>query len=414
MHINYLPLSEIQPAVRNPKNHDLEALHDSFQRFGFVMPLLKNMTTGRLTVGHGRLEELQRSKEEGEVPPTNIKVNPGGEWLVPVIEGISFTDDTEAEAYLLADNRLVEVGGWTAAELVPILKDLRDRQALGGTGYTTEEVDRWIRKDVLAQGDLADDDDDVMEPPQDPVCQPGDLWKLGEHRLFCGDCTDEVAVRRLLGDVEPFLMVTDPPYGVDYDPEWRADSGLNAKEGPAHGLVENDDREDWQEAWALFPGDIAYIWHASGKASEVLASLRAQGFELRTQIIWNKSTFAISRSHYHHKHEPCFYVHKPGTSAKWIGGHDQTTVWDIPKNAKNDTGHSTQKPVECMRRPMLNHSSDGQPIYDPFLGSGTTITAAESIGQRCYGLEISPAYCDVIIERWKKLTGGSPERLRGT
>jgi DNA modification methylase len=413
MQINYLPLSEIEPAIRNPKNHDLDALHESFSRFGFVMPLLKNMTTGRLTVGHGRLEELQRAKEGGQEPPKNIKVE-GEEWLVPVIEGHSFKDDTEAEAYLLADNRLVEVGGWTNEELVPILKDLRDRQALAGTGYTTEEVDKYIRQDILEKQQLLDDSDTVMEPPKNPVSQEGDLWALGDHRLMCGDCTDEQAVRRLLGNVEPFLMVTDPPYGVDYDPEWRAEVGLNAREGPAHGLVENDDREDWQLAWRLFPGAVAYIWHASGKASEVLASLRAQGFELRTQIIWNKSTFAISRSHYHHKHEPCFYVHKPGTSAKWIGGHDQTTVWDIPKNARNDSGHSTQKPVECMRRPMLNHSSDGHPVYDPFLGSGTSITAAESVGQFCYGLEISPAYCDVIIERWKKLTGGSPRRMNGS
>jgi len=143
MRITYAPLSSIKPAPRNPKKHDLDALHDSFSRFGFVMPLLKNMTTGRLTVGHGRLEELQRAKEKGQEPPHNIKVQ-DGEWMVPVIEGVSFTDDTEAEAYLLADNHLVEVGGWTQTELGTVLKDLNEQNKLKGTGFTAEEVETLL------------------------------------------------------------------------------------------------------------------------------------------------------------------------------------------------------------------------------------------------------------------------------
>lgn len=139
MQIEYSPLSSIKPAPRNPKNHNLDALHESFKRFGFVMPLLKNMKTGRLTAGHGRLEELQRSKELGEEPPANIRVE-NGEWLVPIIEGISFENDEEAEAYLLADNRLVELGGWTQAELLPILQEFSEKKKLSGTGYTQEEV----------------------------------------------------------------------------------------------------------------------------------------------------------------------------------------------------------------------------------------------------------------------------------
>ena len=169
------------------------------------------------------------------------------------------------------------------------------------------------------------------------------------------------------------------------------------------GHVTNDDRADWREAWALFPGDVAYVWHGGRHASAVRASLEASGFEIRSQIIWAKDRFALSRGHYHWQHEPCLYAVR-GT-AHWKGDRSQIDALAIPSREDRGHGHGTQKPVECMRRPMLNNSSPGQAVYEPFCGSGTSIIAAEMIGRICHAIEIEPGYVDVAIERWQAFTG---------
>src|ERR1700680_194995 len=264
------------------------------------------------------------------------------------------------------------------------------------------------------------DPDDAPEPPAHPIAEPGDLWVLGRHRLLCGDSTVATDVERVLGGVAPHLMVTDPPYGVNYDPAWRNQAGRSINGttrrtaagtvikpigARAVGKVVNDDRADWREAWALFPGSVAYIWHAGTKAGIVQDSLAACGFETRSQIIWAKNNFAIGRGHYHCKHEPCWYVVRKGSTASWVGDHCQTTLWQIDKNLKSETGHGTQKPVECMRRPIENNASPGQGVYEPFSGSGTTIIAAEMTGRSCFAIEIDPAYVDVAVLRWQAFSG---------
>ncbi|MEN6360057.1 MAG: DNA methyltransferase [Smithella sp.] len=229
----------------------------------------------------------------------------------------------------------------------------------------------------------------------------GDLWRLGEHRLLCGDSTKAEDVARLLGDRKPVLMVTDPPYGVEYDANWRneADRANGRPYGAsAIGKVTNDDRADWCEAWALFPGDVIYSWHPAGATSLVhAAALQDSGFNIRMQIIWAKNQFPIGRGDYHVKHEPCWYCVREGGKSNFTDDRTQTTLWEIDKPHKSDTGHSTQKPIECMARPMRNHNAPE--VYDPFLGSGTTMVAAQNLGRKCYGLEISPAYCAVILQR---------------
>lgn len=222
--------------------------------------------------------------------------------------------------------------------------------------------------------------------------------------MLCGDATSATDVSRLLGEVKPHLMVTDPPYGVEYDPTWRAKAGLN-KNRDKQGIVKNDGRADWCEAWALFPGDVAYIWHAGRFGSVVQASIEAVGFDVRSQIIWIKDRFALSRGDYHWQHEPCWYAVRQGKTGHYIGGRSQSTRWDIPARDDGGHGHGTQKPVECMRRPIENNSSPGEAVYDPFLGSGTTVIAAEMGGRNCLGLEIDAAYCDVIVQRWAAFTG---------
>jgi DNA modification methylase len=261
------------------------------------------------------------------------------------------------------------------------------------------------------------DPDDAPAVPEHPVTQPGDLWLLGRHRLLCGDSTSAADVERLLAGVAPHLMVTDPPYGVNYDPAWRNRAAAEGKIGQkkstrAVGQVANDDRADWRDAWTLFPGTVAYVWHAGTKAGIVQDSLDACGFETRAQIVWAKNNFAIGRGHYHCKHEPCWYMVRKGGVGAWSGDRTQTTLWQIDKNLKSETGHGTQKPVECMKRPIENNSSPGQAIYEPFSGSGTTIIAAEMTGRACYAIEISPAHVDVAVKRWEEFSG-KPATLDG-
>jgi DNA modification methylase len=197
-------------------------------------------------------------------------------------------------------------------------------------------------------------------------------------------------------------MVTDPPYGVEYDPAWRHRLGVN--HSARRGKVRNDDTADWGAAWALFPGNIAYVWHGALHATTVADSLADNGFAVRAQIIWAKDRLVMGRGDYHWQHEPCWYAVR--TKGHWTGDRKQTTLWSIASGGQDaETPHSTQKPVECMRRPMQNNSNPGQAVYDPFLGSGTTLIAAETTGRVCLEMELEPRYVDVAVQRWQAFTG---------
>ena len=230
---------------------------------------------------------------------------------------------------------------------------------------------------------------------------PGQIWEVGKHRLMCGDATIAEDVTALIEGAMPFLCVTDPPYGVEYDPSWRSEA---AKKGhlayaPIRiGKVPHYDRANWGAAWALLPCDVIYSWHPAGAPSLVHAkALQDSGFAIRMQIIWAKSNFPIGRGDYHVRHEPCWYAVREGKPAHRTNDRTQTTLWEINLDKNVEGGHSTQKPVECMARPIRNH--DASEVYDPFLGSGTTMVAAEQLGRICYGMEISPAYVAVALER---------------
>lgn len=229
----------------------------------------------------------------------------------------------------------------------------------------------------------------------------GKLVLRSRHRVLCGDCTKPEDVARVLDGCKPLLMVTDPPYGVEYDASWRNEAMPDTnpgKSGGSRGQFTNDNRADWTDAWKQFAGDVAYVWHAGSKSPIVAESLTSTGLELRNLIVWAKHELVIGRGHYHHQHEPCWYAVRKGSTAHWIGDRCQTTLWAISKPINSETGHSTQKPLECMARPIRNH--DAPEVYDPFLGSGTTLIAAESLSRRCYGIEISPAYVDVVCRRY--------------
>lgn len=228
---------------------------------------------------------------------------------------------------------------------------------------------------------------------------------------MCGDSTKTANASRVLNGAVPNLMVTDPPYGVEYEPAWRVDTHGPNFHGGASSIdtITNDDRADWREAYALFPGNVAYAWAGSLRVVESALAIVASGFEIRSQIIWVKSYPQISRGHYQWKHEPCWYAVRKGATADWIGDRKQTTVFEaIPtgdpygRSPEDKTPHPTQKPVECMARGIRNHTGN---VYDPFLGSGTTLIACEQLGRMCYGMEIEPRYVDVIVERFRAFVG---------
>lgn len=349
------------------------------------MPILTD-EDGGIIAGHGRLLAAQRL----------------GLADVPVMVARGWTK-AQKQAYVLADNKLALNAGWDNDLLAVELKDLQAATFdLNLVGFSPDELGALLAEKTVG----LTDPDEAPEPPAQPVTALGDVWVLGGHRIICGDSTDATVVEKCLNGVRPHLMVTDPPYGVEYDADWR-NKALRADGSPiagrAVGKVENDDRADWREAWVLFPGDVAYVWHAGLFSAIVAESLQASGFKLRSQIIWAKNNFVIGRGDYHWHHEPCWYAVRYG--GHWHGDRKQSTLWQIPKPQKSETGHSTQKPVECMRRPIENNSSPGQAVYEPFSGSGTTIIAAEMSGRSCHAVELNPAYVDVAVKRWQDFTG---------
>lgn len=384
LEVQYLPISTLQPYARNARTHSPQQVDEiaaAIQRFGFTNPVL--LGKDRLVIaGHGRLEAAKKI----------------GMTEVPTIE-LPWLTEGQRAALTLADNRIAANAGWDAGLLTAELVSLKDiGESLSGLGFTDQELEAALSPPNAGMTDP----DEVPPSPADPVTVPGDLWILGKHRLLCGDSTVATDVERVLGGVVPHLMVTDPPYGVEYDAEWREKSGLGSK---AHGKVENDGRADWREAWALFPGDVAYVWHAGIFSPVVAESLEVCGFEMRALIVWVKSRAPISRGHYHHRHEPCWYSVKKGKTGHWSGDRKQNTAWEIDTPRASETGHSTQKPMECMKRPIENNSSQGQAVYEPFSGSGTTIIAAETTGRSCHAIELSPTYVDVAVLRWQAFTG---------
>ena len=397
--VEMVATDKLIPYARNAKKHDeaqVSLIAGSIRQFGFNNPILIAEDNG-IVAGHGRVLAAMKL----------------GMAEVPCIR-LSHLDENQRRAYILADNRLAELGGGWDLDMLAAEMD-----ALGELNIDVGEL--GFDESFLSLMDLTETESEVDAEAQIDKAEelrvkwgvkPGQLWQLGDHRLLCGDSTKAEDVARVLGDARPVLMVTDPPYGVEYDANWRNEvDRANGKPYGARavGRVTNDDRADWSPAWALFPGDVAYIWHASLHSHEVAASILAVGFSMRAMIIWAKNQLCISRGHYHWKHEPCWYAVKNGRTANWIGDRKQNTLWEIEKPQASETGHSTQKPVECMARPIRNHNSEY--VYEPFSGSGTTLIACEQLGRKCLAIEIHPPYVAVALQRWADATGKTPVLL---
>ena len=294
-------VSDLTPYARNSRTHSDEQVAQiaaSIKEWGWTVPVLIE-PDGGIIAGHGRVMAAQRLGID-EVP-------------CMIADGWS---EGQKRAYIIADNKLALNAGWDDEMLKVEFAELGDMGFdLGLTGFGEMELGALLADKTEG----LTDPDDVPEAPEIPVTVEGDVWLLGRHRIICGSSTEADTVEKVLNGVEPHLMVTDPPYGVEYDPSWRARAGVN-KNTEKMGKVLNDDRADWREAWALFPGDVAYVWHASLFTREVLDSLEACGFKHRSMIIWAKDRFTLGRGDYHWQHEPAWYVVKDGKKGHYEGG----------------------------------------------------------------------------------------------
>jgi DNA modification methylase len=379
-----MQLTKLKFNPENPRRISPEQLDklvrsiESLPQMMELRPIVYDPATMHVLGGNQRLAALRKMGMK-EIPDNWTK---------------STTDmtDKEKREFVLRDN--VQAGEWDYSVLDESFADF-DLEDLGvelPEGYDSEPAEVT--------------EDDFVEPDKvETDIVLGDLFSLRKngkeiHRLLCGDATKKEDVDRLMGGAKPEIMVTDPPYGVNYDPKWRTAAGLSGL-GIATGMVDNDDNADWGEAWKLSPADVAYIYHGGIKSPIVAASLTDSGYDLIALIIWNKNHIVIGRGNYQNKHEPVWYCVKKGKNHRWGGSRKESTVWDIDKNQKNETNHATQKPVECMARPLRNHECTA--VYDPFIGSGTTMVAAHQLNKKSYCMEINPTYCQITLDRMRKL-----------
>jgi hypothetical protein len=433
--------------LANPANwriHGKEqqrALAGALSEVGWVAQVLVNRRTGHVVDGHLRVE-LAISKGEPTIPVTYVDLSEDEERMV-----------------LATLDPLAAMAGVDQAKLEELLRDLTPSD----DALATMLAELADQNGILRTG-LTDPDELPPLPDESEVhVKPGELYRLGDHRLLCGDATSAADVARLLAGAEPTLLATDPPYGVELDQSWRdgvyngphkrvrgwsvrqgaerpymmrdrpdgQPRGDDATRAPTrrHGRtvghrqtqISGDVRADWSEAFALVPSiQVGYIWYASAHTLEVLEGLLSLGFELVSQIIWDKGLFSIGRSWYHWVHEPCFVVRKPGAKVPFYGERNQATIWRAPSPKRLGAGsteskqdHPTQKPVVLFETPIANHLRAGEALYEPFAGSGTALIAAEQLNRRCYAMEIDPRYVQLTLHRWSAFTGRDVVRLDG-
>jgi DNA modification methylase len=394
--------------TQDPQNANLgtargrEALAQSLRELGPGRAVVIDRH-GNIIAGNKTVEEAKRLN----IPLQVVKTD--GDVLVAVQrQDLDLITDPRAKRLAIADNR---VGQLDLEWDVDMLKALHAEGLDLSAFWTAEEFATLFAESTTG----LTDENSVVEPAATDIVR-GDLFWLGSHRLLCGDATSAADVARLLDGATPSLMATDPPYGVDYDPAWR--HRANPSQRTAVGRILNDDCASWLAAWQLFLGAIAYVWCAALKAPIVSADLEAAGFSIRSQIIWVKQHFALSRGDYHWGHEPAWYAVRG--KGRWLGDRRQTTIWEVAnlnamggeRTADNAvTGHSTQKPVRLFEIPIANHTIPGDAVYDPFLGSGTMVIAAQKTGRTAYAMDLDPQYVQAAITRWEHFTGQRAKRL---
>lgn len=438
--IEYMPVDELVGAEMNPKRHDLATLDDSYTRFGYVEPIIRDERTGRLVAGHGRMQQLVARQSEGKDAPEGIKVV-DGRWLAPIARGWASKNDREAEAYLLASNRLVEIGGWDDTELAQLLESVND-VGLIGTGYDERDLAKLLSSLEKPEPD------EVPMLPAEPVTRTGDVWLLGRHRLACGNAKDPAVVAAALGGRSIDFVFTSPPYNV----------------GVAYDTYEEDDGGIWEPYRELLAGVLdAFIPHlddgrmvawnigVSPKVHGARQSVLIESFGLRfwRQIVWLKAgtaspTFHTTRRaqrarvfapNWTHEIVMLFVkgdtIHRGGKVVFDDTLTDDSFVMSQSQSRRDLTfspggvvgqGHSMSDANKthpapfplALPRAFMNHLADvGKVVFDPFVGSGTTLMACDETKRVGVGVELSPGYVDVACERFQRMTG-EPVRLESS
>lgn len=377
--IESVPVEKLTFDPANARKHsdaNLAAIAQSLKEFGQRKPIV--VTEDNVIVaGNGTVEAARL------VGMTDVDV-----VRVPK----SWTAD-QVKAFALADNRSAELAEWNPEVLSAQLLELEQ------AGFDVEALGFDV-KPVKTLEDVKEDES--PEPPTEAVTSAGDIWQLGKHRLICGDSTKAETYEALLGSDLADLVVTDPPYGVNYE------GGQNAKK---REKLASDDVDIFTEAmpwiYTFSKGHSAlYLWYASGKGHYAYNSVIANGYQVRAQIVWHKlkAHYGAFMSQYMPKHEPCLYAFKSNESAQWFGPTNEVTVWEYDQPHKNEF-HPTEKPVQLFARAIVNSSKPNDVVLDAFGGSGTLVIACEQLDRQARVIELDPKYCDVIIQRWEKMTG---------
>lgn len=386
MEIKELSLKELKPAAYNPRkklkkgDKEYEKIKQSLLKFGYVDPIIVNED---LTVigGHQRLTVLKDLDYE---------------TAKCVIVNLPKEDE---KALNIALNKIT--GQWDEALLADLLLDLQESDfSLDLTGFEPPEID-----DILSNvhdNELSEDEFDVEEELKKPtVSRHGDIWQLGKHRVICGDSTKAETYKQLLDDRKANLVVTDPPYNVDVEETAGKILNDNMSDGDFYQFllsmftqVENHMEDDAS----------IYVFHADTEGLNFRKAFKEAGFYLSGCCIWKKNSLVLGRSPYQWQHEPCLYGWKKKGKHQWFSDRKQTTIWeyDRPKSSKD---HPTMKPIQLMAYPIQNSSMRGTTVLDPFLGSGSTLIAADQTGRVCYGIELDEKFVDVIVKRYIEVTG---------
>lgn len=387
-------VSELIPYVRNARTHSeaqVSQIAASIREFGFLSPILV-AEDNTILAGHGRLAAA-------------LKL---GLKKVPCVKENHLTE-TQKRAYIIADNKLSLNAGWDNELLAVELSELEGADFnLDLLGFDEAELSSIFDADK----DVSDDDFDVEKELEEPCfSKTGDIWTLGKHRIICGDATKLETYKTLLENTKVNLVVTDPPYNVNY-------------EGSA-GKIKNDNMENDKFYQFLFNSfanmeqamaDDAsiYVFHADTEGLNFRKAFQDAGFYLSGCCIWKKPSLVLGRSPYQWQHEPCLYGWKKKGKHKWYAGRKETSVWEFEKSKKN-ADHPTMKPIALLAYPIKNSSMTNSLVLDPFAGSGSTLIACEQTGRICYAIELDEKYCDVIVKRYIEQVGNdkSVKVLRG-
>lgn len=377
------PIDELIPYANNPRHNDdaVFAVANSISQFGFKVPVVVDRENV-IVCGHTRYKAAQKL----------------GLKTIPCIIADDLTPD-QINAFRLTDNKTAELVDWDMSKLEEELQGLAGDFDMEDFGFKELEM-------LDEPSEIADDDFDDA-PPEEPKAKRGDLYQLGEHRLLCGDATDQNDVERLLGaGAQADLYLTDPPYNVAY--VGKTKDALTIQNDK---MADGDFRQFLVDAFSaadavMKQGAAFYIWHADSEGFNFRGACNDIGWKVRQCLIWNKNSMVLGRQDYQWKHEPCLYGWKDGTSHNWYSDRSQTTVIDMDKPSRS-ADHPTMKPVPLFAYQIQCSTKPGDIVYDSFGGSGTTLIACEQLQRKAMIMELDPRYVDVIIKRWETLTGKS-------